>query len=285
MKGTMRRAVSIVLALAMVITSLSYTPKTVEAAEDYSGLSFTEVVGMNGSYAWNLKENNIAGFSGTPEFYGQNYMKIVYSDHNKTEDTKITVDGVPKTLSDEEVFEQALGMTTFLVSALSDNNYHELVITTTTGKAVIILKKGTPSGSGELDTTSGTSETTTATQSGGDYSDLNFETIENTTNPNNGIEHAVAWIQPAEGVRFSLKRYGTVGAGNRVFLEFDYAPVYKDVKVNGVALPTDNDHNAGGVWLGFFDSDLTDNAYNVVTGTNGNGQEFSFVIRKGTPSE
>lgn len=285
MKGTMRRAVSIVLALAMVITSLSYTPKTVEAAEDYSGLSFTEVVGMNGSYAWNLKENNIAGFSGTPGFYGQNYMKIVYSADNKTEDTKITVDGVPKTLSDEEVFEQALGMTTFLVSALSDNNYHELVITTTTGKAVIILKKGTPSGSGELDTTSGTSETTTATQSGGDYSDLNFETIENTTNPNNGIEHAVAWIQPAEGVRFSLKRYGTVGAGNRVFLEFDYAPVYKDVKVNGVALPTDNDHNAGGAWLGFFDSDLTDNAYNVVTGTNGNGQEFSFVIRKGTPSE
>ena len=54
---------------------------------------------------------------------------------------------MPKTLSDEEVFEQALGMTTFLVSALSDNNYHELVITTTTGKAVIILKKGTPSGS------------------------------------------------------------------------------------------------------------------------------------------
>ena len=108
MKGTMRRAVSIVLALAMVITSLSYTPKTVEAAEDYSGLSFTEVVGMNGSYAWNLKENNIAGFSGTPEFYGQNYMKIVYSADNKTEDTKITVDGVPKTLSDEEVFEQAL---------------------------------------------------------------------------------------------------------------------------------------------------------------------------------
>ena len=142
MKGTMRRAVSIVLALAMVITSLSYTPKTVEAAEDYSGLSFTEVVGMNGSYAWNLKENNIAGFSGTPEFYDQNYMKIVYSADNKTEDTKITVDGVPKTLSDEEVFEQALGMTTFLVSALSDNNYHELVITTTTGKAVIILKKG-----------------------------------------------------------------------------------------------------------------------------------------------
>ena len=85
MKGTMRRAVSIVLALAMVITSLSYTPKTVEAAEDYSGLSFTEVVGMNGSYAWNLKENNIAGFSGTPEFYDQNYMKIVYSADNKTE--------------------------------------------------------------------------------------------------------------------------------------------------------------------------------------------------------
>ncbi len=285
MKGTMRRAVSIVLALAMVITSLSYTPKTVEAAEDYSGLSFTEAAGMNGSYAWHVKENNIAGFGGTPEFYGQNYMKIVYSADNKTEDTKITVDGVPKTLSDEEVFEQALGMTTFLVSALSDNAYHELEITTTTGKAVIILKKGTPSGGGEVDTTSGTSETTTASQSGGDYSNLNFEVIENTTNPNNGVEHAVAWIKPATGVAFGTKRYGTVAAGNRVFLQFDYVPAYKDVKVNGVALPTDNDHSDGGAWLGFFDNDLTDNAYNVVTGINGNGQEFSFVIRKGTPSE
>ncbi len=176
-------------------------------------------------------------------------------------------------------------MTTFLVSALSDNAYHELEITTTTGKAVIILKKGTPSGGGEVDTTSGTSETTTASQSGGDYSNLNFEVIENTTNPNNGVEHAVAWIKPATGVAFGTKRYGTVAAGNRVFLQFDYVPAYKDVKVNGVALPTDNDHSDGGAWLGFFDNDLTDNAYNVVTGINGNGQEFSFVIRKGTPSE
>ncbi len=183
------------------------------------------------------------------------------------------------------MFEQALGMTTFLVSALSDNAYHELEITTTTGKAVIILKKGTPSGGGEVDTTSGTSETTTASQSGGDYSNLNFEVIENTTNPNNGVEHAVAWIKPATGVAFGTKRYGTVAAGNRVFLQFDYVPAYKDVKVNGVALPTDNDHSDGGAWLGFFDNDLTDNAYNVVTGINGNGQEFSFVIRKGTPSE
>lgn len=282
MKGTMRRAVSIVLALAMVITSLSYTPKTVEAAEDYSGLRFTEVTGMNGSYAWHLKENSIEGFGGTPEFYEQNYMKLVYSANNTMEDTKITIDGVPKTVSDDEVSEQANGMTTFLVSALSDNAYHELVVTATTGKAVIILKKGTPSGSGESDTTS---ETTTASQTGGDYSDLNFEAIENITNPNNGIEHAVAWIKPATGVSFSQKRYGTVAAGNRVFLQFDYVPAYKNVKVNGVAVPTDNDHSDGGAWLGFFDSDLTDNAYNVVTGTNGNGQEFSFVIRKGKPGE
>lgn len=143
MKGTIRKIVSVLLAVAMVFTSINYTPKTVKA-EDYSNLGFTEVTGMNGTYAYSVTNNTIG--SNVPEFYGGNYMKLAYSSDNNTDNTTVTIDGVAKSLADDEVFEFTGGMTTFYVTALSDNAYHELVVTGATGSVTIILKKGNPSG-------------------------------------------------------------------------------------------------------------------------------------------
>lgn len=149
MKKTLKRVISVMVALAMVVTSISYSPIKVNA-QTYSDYTFTEVSGMNGTYSYCVVENTIG--VNTPEFYDSNYMKLAYSATNTLENTVITVDGTTKTVADNEVFECATGMTTFNLAALGDDAYHELKVTSTNGSVLVIVKKGNPDG--------GTEETT-----------------------------------------------------------------------------------------------------------------------------
>lgn len=161
------------MAIAMVVTSINYTPKAVEAAEDYSGLSFTKVtVTMDATYEYYI-DSSKNSIGASPIFENTTNMKLVYSANNTPENTTITVNGETKTTTDDVVYECAKGMTTFNLSALEDNAYHELVVTSDLGSVTVIIKKGNPEG--DEDTTS---ETATSSSI---YGGLGYTAITNNT--------------------------------------------------------------------------------------------------------
>lgn len=144
-KRTTRKVVSIVLALVMVISSLNYMPKAVKAA-DYSGIDFTEATGNVGpyTYAYYVAENTIIGWNGNVEFFDTGTtMQIAYAATDASK-TKITINGEEKTLADGEVTLIDSAIVKLNPSLFEDDAYTEIVIETTTGRANIVLRKGTP---------------------------------------------------------------------------------------------------------------------------------------------
>lgn len=132
----------------------SETPETTEKT-DYSGLEFTAATGSVGTYtyAYNVVANTIPSWVGTPEFLDNGLaMQIVCASDNKKDDTKITINGVEKTAGTAEVPTISDGLIKFNPSVFEDNAYTNIVITTTTGSANIILRKGNPSETPETTT-------------------------------------------------------------------------------------------------------------------------------------
>lgn len=196
MKGTMKRIVSILLALALVITSLNYTPKTVSAA-DYSSLTFTEVSGMDATYAYAVTDNSLVGYSRL-NFYGVYYMQIVGSGDSKMSSATITLNG--ETATGAFAFDRAEAITGFNISTLENNAYHEIVLTGDAGSITIVLKKGDPDGTAET--------TTEAEMSDSIYKDLTYTDIANNTNTEFDQKLAKSKIAVASGsVVLNVKQY------------------------------------------------------------------------------
>lgn len=147
MKGITKKIVSILLAVALVITSLQYTPKTVSAAENYSGLVFTEVTAaMDSDYAYCIVENTLTGF-GYLNFYGTYFMQIVGDGNSKMNESTVTLDG--KEVDATFAFDRGGSVTGFNVSTLADDAYYEISLTGETGTITFVLRKGNPPTGGE----------------------------------------------------------------------------------------------------------------------------------------
>lgn len=146
MKKTTRRVVSVVLALAMIFTSMNYTPMTAKA-DDYSQLEFTEVSGMNGTYAYCITNNSMVGFDRF-NFYGGNYMQLIGSGDSKFNESTATVNGEDITKY-HTWFDKAPAIYGVNVNELEDNAYYAYKIVSDGGTLEFVLKKGTPSTSGE----------------------------------------------------------------------------------------------------------------------------------------
>lgn len=132
------------MALAMIVTSIQYTPKTVEAAEDYSGLEFTEVTaaGFDG-FAYSII-NNTLGY-GAPEFWDNGItMQLVYSADYKANDTVVKINGETTTVGDI-VTTVSDGLTKFNPGKFEDNAYTHIAITSTNGAGTeLVIRRGNP---------------------------------------------------------------------------------------------------------------------------------------------
>ena len=190
MKGTIKRVVSILLALAMVVTSLNYTPSSVKAA-DYSGLIYTDINdNQNTEFDQGLKGCQYSAVTGsvmTAKFqnraYGELYFAVAgISASNLT----ITLNGQSiATVAGTEIhIYNAVDYLTYM--------YNVLDITSDGGNAQIIIKNPNKTGTyGETEEPSsseeGSSETPTATEKPDETvtetesSELNWQTNANLT--------------------------------------------------------------------------------------------------------
>lgn len=275
-------------------TPVETTTQGGSAEDPYKDVQWKEVAGTDIAIGAldSLKFSNIT-------LLGDKRVEIIVKDADSGlyppyKDVKIN--GV----SDENKYYLGSGVGFFIPAdrtGLNDNAYNLVEAKDKDDKPFsFVIRKGNPITTQE--TTTQTSETTTqgettsvietptpeTTTSGGTedpYKDLSWEVVENST------EYKVAFITPKTGMSFIQKKYES--SNRRVFLTIDYDPTagydpkYTNIKLNGNLIADDNMHNVGGNWLGFLDSELKENAYNVVTGTTNGGKEFSFVIKKGNP--
>ena len=123
MKITLKRIVSVLLALAMVVTSLNYSPKEVKADEGYTITSPQN----NISVEYKIITNNMTGLyeNGFMDDQGRRFI-ITYNAQYTSENTKITVDDVEvqKTSNYEGwIFDQFAGGVHFLTNNMPTNRY------------------------------------------------------------------------------------------------------------------------------------------------------------------
>lgn len=148
MKGIMKKAVSVFVAIALVITSLHYVPTTVDAADDYNTLSYTELTTSGAESIYYSIVNN--GLDVKP-WYGDGGATLMFQYDgavNLASDTTVSI-------NDEEVSvgtvvtEVANGLVKINPKQLADDTYTKVMITTSNDSSTIIVKKGEPSSSTE----------------------------------------------------------------------------------------------------------------------------------------
>lgn len=151
---------AIICAIAMIVSSITYYPTSNVSAATYDSLTYTT---LDSNLSYCIVSQSIGGWS-TP-FYGDGgaTFQLTYSADNKKADTKISINGTETTSGAVTFYDQ--GIVKVNPQLFEDNAYTEMVITTTTGSATIVFKKGNPSGGGEIVTTAnGSGEVTTPGQ-------------------------------------------------------------------------------------------------------------------------
>ena len=151
---------AIICAIAMIVSSITYYPTSNVSAATYDSLTYTT---LDSNLSYCIVSQSIGGWS-TP-FYGDGgaTFQLTYSADNKKADTKISINGTETTSGAVTFYDQ--GIVKVNPQLFEDNAYTEMAITTTTGSATIVFKKGNPSGGGEIVTTAnGSGEVTTPGQ-------------------------------------------------------------------------------------------------------------------------
>ena len=151
---------AIICAIAMIVSSITYYPTNDVSAATYDSLTYTT---LDSNLSYCIVSQNITGWA-TP-FYGDGgaTFQLSYSADNKKADTKISINGTETTSGAVTFYDQ--GIVKVNPQLFEDNAYTEMVVTTTTGSATIVFKKGNPSGGGEIVTTAnGSGEVTTPGQ-------------------------------------------------------------------------------------------------------------------------
>ena len=151
---------AIICAIAMIVSSITYYPTSNVSAATYDSLTYTT---LDSNLSYCIVSQSIVGWS-TP-FYGDGGVtfQLIYSADNKKADTKISINGTETTSGAVTFYDQ--GTVKVNPQMFENNAYTEMVVTTTTGSATIVLKKGNPSGGGEIVTTAnGSGEVTTPGQ-------------------------------------------------------------------------------------------------------------------------
>lgn len=143
---------AIICAIAMIVSTITYYPTNNVSAATYDSLTYTT---LDSNLSYCIVSQSIEGWNAP--FYGDGgaTFQLIYSADNKKADTKISINGTETTSGVVTFYDQ--GIVKVNPQLFEDNAYTEMVITTTTGSANIIFKKGNPSGGGEIVTTTNSS--------------------------------------------------------------------------------------------------------------------------------
>jgi hypothetical protein len=160
-----RKIIAVMCAIALVISSVTILKKeNVIADTNYAALTYSTIA-CNGAEGLSLDycvvSNNLLGYGDVWYGDGGITFQIVFSGAVLAENYTITVNGEEPATG--VVSLKGNGLVKLNPTVLADNNYYDILITRTDEAQTlnIVLKKGTPSGSGET-ISSGTTTTTTA---------------------------------------------------------------------------------------------------------------------------
>lgn len=157
MKG-LKKLVACMCAVVLMVSGIVYYPSNAVKAQTYDQLTYENLgEGVAFCYISNTLSAN------RPELLdaGQT-LQIAYSADNKATDTKVTINGVETSSGTGAVIMIDTAITKLNPTKFDDNAYTHIVITSTTGTAEMVIKRGTPTGGGEIATTGSSPEQTTA---------------------------------------------------------------------------------------------------------------------------
>ena len=148
---TMKKVLAYVCAIAMVVTSITVHKADVSAI-DYEGLTYTTASCEGGAdISYSIVSNSIVGWAAPWYGDGGVTFQIVFAggDVNPAADTTIKVNGTETPQGQGAVSLIDAGLVKINPTALPDNAYSEVEITTKSGSAVIVFKKGEATEGGE----------------------------------------------------------------------------------------------------------------------------------------
>lgn len=137
MKGITKKIVSILLAVALVITSLQYTPKTVSAATE----GYTEVMGSSIGFEYKVDTATLDGWVAPILDGGDTLIAFQYAGTHEGVNTVIKVDGVETSTGTALVNAVMNGKTLLNMSGLSTDTFTTVEIINGDKQSTISLRK------------------------------------------------------------------------------------------------------------------------------------------------
>ncbi len=135
---------AIVCAVILALSGIVYAPEGNVSAASYDSLTYTS---LGTGIAYSYVSNTLTGL-GNPELLdaGQT-MQFAFSADNK--EIAVTIDGADAA-SHPAIITIGAAIVKLNPTKLSDNAYTYLVISSSTGKAEVVIKRGNPAGGGQV---------------------------------------------------------------------------------------------------------------------------------------
>lgn len=155
MKGrNVKKICAWICAVVLMISGITYSTDNAVSAQSYDELTY---VTLDSSLSYSIVSNSVEGW--TNPWYGDGGITFQFifagEPTNMISATKIKVNGVEQTVGGGVVTEIAQGCAKVNPKNFEDNAYTQVELTTTSGTAVVVFKKGTPSSSGQVPTGGG----------------------------------------------------------------------------------------------------------------------------------
>ncbi len=158
-----KKACALICAITMLIVGLNYQPNVM--ADTYGSLTYTVFPGQS-DIAYSIVSNDIAGWANMELLDSGATLQCVFSADNKVEDTKVYINDTQTAQGSGTVTLITTGLVKLNPMQMDDNAYTKVTIEATTGSAVIVIRRGTPSseeGGTTVGPTSGSDDETATT--------------------------------------------------------------------------------------------------------------------------
>ena len=169
MKGfSMKKICAWLCAVVIAFSGLAIVPEKEVRAQTYDQLSY---ITLDGNLSYSIVSNSIQGWANPWYGDGGITFQFIYAGEptNLNSATKVTINGVAASVGGGVVTEIASGCVKLNPTKFTDNAYTTVEVTTTTGSAVVVFKKGTPTSAGDV-TSSGADESQQETTKDGQQS-------------------------------------------------------------------------------------------------------------------
>lgn len=163
MKG-LKKFIACMCAVVLIVSGIFYSPSNDVKAQTYDQLTY-ETLGSGISYSY--ISNTLAGLNKPEVLDNGTTMQFAFSADNTMSATKVVINGVTTVAGTGAFTYLAAGLVKLNPTMFSDNAYTHISITSTTGTAELVIKRGTPTSGGEIIATTAFAEQDTTTASGG----------------------------------------------------------------------------------------------------------------------